>query len=217
MAIGDRSKHIRQNVQDILGDTAGVDAAKSARIYDAVNRIQREIAETFYCLEGVEEIELEAGQELYDFPDEMLSERKLIPNDASTPLQKIDFDTLDTLKRLQANEDNTDVTSDDIFYYYKWQGQFGFLRCDGSLPSGVATITVYYWRGPDEDTEVISDSVDPVVHRRWDTALFYGAAAELTHNPKWYALYEGAKVVAGRSERASTLESGRIPSTRDYD
>lgn len=185
MAAGDRSKKILANVRRVVDNQGSSELGVKKTVYEAIQRIQHRMAEEALNIEGKRIIETTSGQELYSLPDDFISERKLTP-DGSTELKKITIDRLDELKRGLANtSETTDTTSGDVFYYYIWNGQVGFLGGSGGILTGSIDITLYYWRTPDDVVEQVSDTVDPLVPRRWDTALFYGAVAELSENDRY--------------------------------
>jgi len=212
MAVGDRSRFIRQNVMGALHDQSGLGEGQLEIVYDSINRVQRRIVEETQCLEAQFDLITVSGQELYSLPSDFLRERILIPTGSSIPLQEISLSKLDKLKRLQSTS-----TSTGIFYYYKWNGQLGLVGSQGLSPSDSITISIYYWRSPDAETETISDTYDPILDRRWDTALFYGAVADINVEPKWWGLFEAELGRQRRVERANQAESGQIPVSREYD
>jgi hypothetical protein len=215
MATGDRSKRIRQNVQNRLGDVHGVGAGRATIVYDVLNRVQRRIAEDANAIEDLYELELIGDQELYDVPDGFIAEMKLMSSGA-VEIQKINLEQVEELKRGFANQDSVAWTGEDAYYYYRWANQFGFLKSDGSVGS-TSVVSIYYYRAPDETTEVMSDSIDPVVDRRWDSALFYGAMAELTPDAQWMALYQNELSLQKRIQRSTNVYTGDIPVNRSYD
>jgi len=196
-----------------MGETNELALPRS--VYDALNRVQRRIAEEAHCLEDKYDLTIYAGEELYDFPDGMIHERMIIPS-GSTQLRHISFDEVDRLKRSAQATDSTDATSDNLFFYYKWGGQFGFLMSDGGSPSDETTVSVYYWRYP-SSTEEMSDLKDPLVEFKWDTTLFYGALAELTGDAGWFNKYEMELGRLSSKEATIRSEMTRIPTNRDYD
>jgi hypothetical protein len=217
MATGDRVKRLLTNVRSVLGDEGELKQQASPKaILDSLNRVQRRIAEEAMCLEESTEISVDSGTELYAFPDGMIHERMLIP-DGAIQLKQIAFEEVDRIKRsAQADDSVTDTTADELYYYYKWSGQFGFLLSDGTSPDSGSIVTVYYWRYP-STSEEMTETRDPILDNVWDSCLFYGSVAELTGEPKWWALFE--KEIGRRSskERAIRSASGRVPNNQDYD
>jgi len=216
MATGDRSKRLRTNVQRVLGDYGdNNDAALPKAIYDTLNRIQRRICEDASCLEGKSDLTLYSGEEFYDFPSDMLHERMIIPF-GSIPLKHIGFEEVDRMKRSAVSTDLPDTTSGEVAYYYKWNGQFGFLMSNGGLPGSESTLTVYYWRIP-STSEEMSDTKDPAIDSRWDTALFYGAAAELTGENGWFLKFDQEMSRRIGKERTTRSEPAFVPYNNNYD
>lgn len=214
MATGDRVKRLLTNVRSVLGDQGELkEQATPKAILDALNRVQRRIAEEAMCLE--ESTEITVDSETCPFPDGMIHERVLIPN-AATELKLIDFVEADRLKRLNQTTDTTDTTSDDLWFYYKWNSQFGFLLCDGSVPTTESTVTCYYWRYP-STSEEMTETKDPILDSIWDTCLFYGAVADLTADPKRIQMFENELSRRSRKERTTRSEVGRIIPSGDYD
>ena len=189
------------------------------KIYEAIQRIQHRIAEDALNIEGRVPITTFNGQELYALPDDFITERTLIP-DGTTELRRITLDRLNELRRgLAGTESTTDTTSQDLFHYYIWNNQVGILLSDGSVPSSKIEITLYYWRIPDDVVETVSDSIDPLVPRRWDTVLFYGAVAELSNNVVMSQRFEAElarNIDRENSNRAEPLVV-QNNSTYDYD
>ena len=217
MAVGDRSRSIRANVMGSVGDRSGRAEAQLERVYDSINRIQNRLVEESECLESQFDLIVVPEQEKYSLPSDFLRERILIPESSSVPLQQISLTKLDILKRRISGSDISDSSVSDIFYYYKWASQIGFVDFIGQAPSSEVTVTLYYWRNVDPVTEVISDSLDPVLDRRWDTALFYGAVAEIRSEAKWWSLFETEVLRQKRVERSNQAEPGVIPVNREYD
>jgi hypothetical protein len=216
MATGDRSKRLKTNVQRVLGDYGELkEEALPKSIYDALNRLQRRICEDATCLEAKSDISLYSGEEMYDFPSDMIHERMLVPSD-STPLKHIGFEEVDRIKRSALAHDSLDTTSGDVFYYYKGNSQFGFLLSSGGVPGSESTVTVYYWRIP-SSSEEMSDTKDPVVESKWDTALFYGAAAELTGENGWYVKFEQEMERRVGKERTTRSEPSFVKYDNTYD
>lgn len=217
MATGDRVKRLLTNVRSVLGDEGDrLQQASPKSVLDALNRVQRRICEEAMCLEDSYEITVDSGTETYEFPDGMIHERTLIPS-GSTELKHIDFGEVNRLKRsAQADDSVSDQTSDDLWFYYKWDGKFGFLLSDGTAPNTSSTVTVYYWRYP-SSSEEMTETRDPVIDNAWDGVLFYGAAAELSGDAKWWALFEKELSRKSRKEITVRSESARIIPTRDYD
>ena len=217
MATGDRVKRLLTNVRSVLKDQGDLNELASPKaILDALNRVQRRIAEEAMCIEDSSEISVDSGTELYNFPDDMIHERMLIPA-GSTELKCIDLLEVNRLKRsAQADDSVSELTSEDLWYYYKWNGQFGFLISDGTMPNASSTVTVHYWRYPSASDEM-TETKDPLIENVWDTALFYGAAAELSGENKFWMLFE--KEMARRSLKEHSVRSdfGRLPQARDYD
>jgi hypothetical protein len=214
MATGDVSKRIRSNIQRRLKSHGqDIDEALPDAIYSACDIVQNRIAEDTLCLQDKENISVFAGQETYDFPALMISERKLV-TDGTLPLEKISMDKVEKLTLSRNNEDT--VSSDDLMFYYKWNDKFGFLGSNGTIPSADFTVTVYHWRFLD-DSEKMSDTVDPVVGRRWNLAIEFGALADLTRDPKWVASYEAEMQRVGSKELSNRSEILNVENDRSYD
>ena len=213
MAIGDRSKNIRMNVMQSLKDPSGLGDGQVEIVYDSLNRVQKRIAEESECLEDIFNITLISGQELYTLPSDFLRERMVVPVGGSVAITQIGMDDLARLRLLQSSGSS----SPDIAYYYKWNGQIGFMDANGIAPSTSSTITLYYWRYPNIVSEIMSDTVDPVIDQRWDTALFYGALADINGEDRWESKFgrEFARVM--NVERTNQSEPGQIPTNRSYD
>jgi hypothetical protein len=145
----------------------------------------------------------------------MIAERILIP-DGSTQLQRIPFEEVDRLKRsAQADDFVQSLTSTNLYFYYKWNDQFGFLMADGGLPTSSSIVTVYYWRYP-ASSEEMTETRDPLLSSAWDSCLFYGSAAELSGENKWFLLYEKELDRVARKSRSTRSDAGRIVPTEDY-
>lgn len=216
MATGDRSKRLKTNVQRVLGDLGELkEEALPKSVYDCLNRIQRRICEDASCLEDKTDLTLFDGEELYDFPSDMIHERMLITS-GSTKLEHIGFEDVDRVKRSFQSQDVIDTTSGDVFYYYKWNGQFGFLLSNGGSPGSESTVSVYYWRVP-SSSEEMSDTKDPVIESKWDSALFYGAAAELSGENKWFVMFEQEMSRRVGKERTTRSDPSYIPYNSNYD
>ena len=131
----------------------------------------------------------------------------------TTKLQKLELKDLSELKRV-----GDAMATDDVVYYYKVGKKLGFVGVSGGPVSTANTVTVWYSRSPLSDgSEDLSDSVLPIVDKRWDDALTFGACFEITGDTKWLLLYEK------ELERMRTLQNTQIdrsylvPSNRDYD
>jgi|WetSurMetagenome_2_1015567.scaffolds.fasta_scaffold467362_1 hypothetical protein len=211
MATGDRVKRLLTNVRSVLGDEGDAKLNASPKsILDSLNRTQRRIAEEAMCIEDSTDITVDS--ENCDFPDGMIHERVLIPS-GSVALRHIDMSEVDKLKR---GAQSSESTSDSMQFYYKWQGQFGFLSAYGTAPTSESTITVYYWRYP-STSEEMTETKDPVLESLWDTALYYGAVSDLTADQKWegkFLMELGRRVMKERSVRG---EPSRIPTNQEYD
>lgn len=216
MASGDVSKRIRSNIQRRL-KSHGQDIAEALpdAIYSACDNVQNRIAEETLCLEGTADILISADQETYDFPDGMISERKLI-SDGSLELKKINQDKVDSLTRQRQSTESSDSTADNLQYYYKWGDQFGFLAANGAIPGADSTVTVKYWRYIDS-TEKMSDTIDPIVNRRWLKAIEYGALADLTGAQAWVIAYETEFARVSGKERSHRAENLQVTYNSDYD
>jgi hypothetical protein len=216
MATGDRSKRLKTNVQRVLGDLGEFkEEALPKSVYDALNRVQRRICEDASCLESKAELNLYQGEEFYDFPTDMIHERMLIPS-GSLQLKHIGFEEVDRIKRSAQSTDILSTTSGDVTFYYKWGSQFGFLLGSGSVPGSDSTVTVYYWRMP-SSSEEMSDSKDPLIESKWDSALFYGAVAELTGENAWYIRYENEMERRVGKERTTRSDPSFIAYNGSYD
>ena len=217
MASGDRSKRIRVNVQRVLqnrGET--LEGALALSIFEAGDRIQRRIAEEALCIEGTVEIDTESGEELYQLPPDFISERIIIPSGATTELRKIDMEEVYHLKRLGASTTASDSTADDLFHYYLWNEQIGFLLNNGGAPSSVITITMYYWRYPGTG-ENLSETKDPIVRPQFDDVIYKGIVAELTGDSKWEARFESTLHMAKSNERSRQEGVYQVANNRSYD
>ena len=217
MAIGDRSRNIRQNVMGAVRDPSGLGAAQVEVVYDSINRVQRRIAEESECLEERFDITTFSGQELYMLPTDFLRERVLIPSASSVPIKKIDMGEMSSIKRIHNQTSFSNASTPDIFYYYKWNGQMGLIDSAGNAPSQSSVVSLYYWRYPNSTNETVSDVIDPIVDPRWDTCLFYGAVADITADPKWWGLFEAEIMRQRMVERTNQAESGKVPVTQDYE
>jgi hypothetical protein len=214
MSTGDRSKNIRQNVMTSLKDPSGLGDGQVEIVYDSLNRVQRRIAEEVECLEDTFQIILISGQELYTLPSDFLRERLVVPVGSSVPIVQIGKEDLGRL-RLVASQSGS--SSPDLAYYYKWNGEIGFMDANGNAPSTSSTITLYYWRYPNIVSEVMSDRIDPVLDQRWDTALFYGALADINGEDRWEAKFNREMDRVKGVERTNQSEPGYIPVNRSYD
>jgi len=217
MAIGDRSKNIRQNVMGAVRDPSGLGQGQVETVYDSINRVQRRIAEESECLEEKYDITTFPGQELYLLPTDFLRERVLIPTASLVPVKKISMTDVERIKRIHSQTDITGTVTVDVFYYYKWNNQLGLLGSNSAAPSDSTVISLYYWRYPNASNETISNTVDPVVDARWDTALFYGAVADITAEPRWWDLFEKELMRQRMIERTNQAESDSIPVSQDYE
>lgn len=222
MSVGDRSKTIRANVANRLRDPSGLNTAQTEIVYDAVNRVQRRIAEEVACLEETYDIILTSGQEMYSLPSDFIRERSVIPLSTPTgsiaPLSKINLDDLGRLKGSHSGTDpDTLIGFPSAFYYYLWRGEIGFTDSNGVAVSSSQTMRLYYWRGPEPVADTISDSIDPVLEPRWDTAMFYGAMADLTTEDRWEQKFEREKERQKVVEDANQMQVLNVPPTRAYD
>jgi hypothetical protein len=198
----------------VIGNIGSTFEGVQSLIYETMNRIQTQISEDFLCIEESEDIQTSSGQEFYDFPDEFITERKLILDEGSTELKLITLDEVERLKRT-ANE-NPDWTADTPVYYYKWENQFGFLGYNGAVPDGEEnTITVYYYKTAYDD--IMSDTVDPVLSHLWDTAIRLGTLADLLGSDKWQEKYEIEIARRGAAQSNRRAEVGQILPTGDYE
>lgn len=206
-----RSKQIRSNLQRQLDpDTIGYER----NIYESMHRVQKRIAEESFCLEGTVEITTAAGQETYAVPDDFIVEYKLMPA-ASTPLQEINLTMVDKLKRARASSDSTDTSVNNVFYYYKWGNEIGFLQANGGSPQDAQVITMYYYRQPDDT--IPSDTIDLEVNSRWDTVIALGVLADLRMDAKDIQRYEMEFVRVKRTQGITQNVVHQIATNRDYD
>lgn len=216
MAAGDRSKRIRVNVQRVLGNRGETDEAGLAvAIFEAGDRIQRRIAEDALCIEASFDLDTTSGEELYQIPDGFIAERVLVTTN-STELKRIDMTELARLKRGTSSENQTDVTSGDAMYYYIWNDEIGVLLSNGGSPTGEQTITMYYWRYPD-NSERLSDTKDPVVRPQWDDVIYKGIVAEFLQDKGWMVQYETAFQNAKLNDRSRQSEAMKIAVNESYD
>jgi hypothetical protein len=210
----DRSQKIRKHVQRVIGNIGSTFEGVQSLIYETMNRIQTQIAEDCLCLEGSEDISVGGEQELYDFPDDFINERKLVVDGGSIPLTLITLDKVEELKR--AVGENPDWVSDTPIYYYRWGNQFGFLGANGAVSSGDTTIKIYFWRVPDE-TEQMSDNHNPALSQMWDTAIRLGTLADLTGSNEWQKKFEFELARRASKERNKHAEAGVVLPTGDYE
>ncbi len=214
MATGDRSKKIRIKVQTSLNDPEGKGIAFSGNVYDAINRIQDRICEETGGDETKETVSVVANTELYSLPSGFYAERAILQA-STTLLKRLNMDEVVDIKRI--GTDSTSTTSDAIYYYF-FNDQIGFMTSAGSAPTSAMTVTLYGWKNRKADgTEDCSDSVDPIVHSRWDTCLYYGATAEISMDAKWWTLYEAEFAKVRVREAGYHQASAQIPVNRDYD
>jgi hypothetical protein len=143
----------------------------------------------------------------------MLSER-IIVSDGSSPIVKVSMDKIEYLKRQAASTEVSDSVSDSVTSYARWEDGFIFLTDSGLAPTTSHTVTLYYWKTSDE---TISNTIDPQVNTRWDTALWYGAVSDLTNNQAWEVKFEREFSRQKSRERTMHGEVLAVTSAGDYD
>lgn len=202
MAVGDRSRKLRQRVQTVVrGDVDSPDV-----IYDALNRIQARICEEAGAKNDRGTIAVVGGTELYNVPDGFTTEESII-SPTSTPLTKKSLIEIAAIKQAGIS---LGTTTGDPIYYYKWNNQIGLVNAAGGAPADSGSFIIYYWRKPISDgTEDIGEAIDPIIGSRWDECLFYGAVADLIFDPKWWALFENQMIVQ-RSTEAGYRDVTRV-------
>lgn len=214
MATGDRSQKIRIKIQTSLKDPEGIGLAHSGNVYDSINRIQDRICEETGGDETKETVSVVANTELYSLPSGFYAERAIVQT-STTLLKRLNLDEVVEVKRL--GTDVTTTTTDPIYYYF-WNDQVGFMTSAGQAPTSTMTVTLYGWKNRKADgTEDASDSIDPIVHTRWDTCLWYGACADISGSPDWIARYELEFQRVRLREAGYHQASYQIPQNRDYD
>jgi hypothetical protein len=209
MASGDRSKKIRQRVQTLLKDPKGL-LVRYQDVYDALNRVQRRITEDSECIEATATVDLD-GSESYSLPDDCTALRKVEPVSGTEPIEKVNVDDGLALRR-----NGTSSTDDSTLVYYQWEGKLVFLNASGSFPSS-GSVTIYFWRSLAATGEDMSDTLDPVVHNRWDETLVNGAVADLSGEDKWEAKYDREFGRVLGKEKSINSETFSIPPTQEYD
>lgn len=133
----------------------------------------------------------------------------------SVQLKKIEIKDLAELKRVGTANDSSTT---DPLYYYKLQKTIGFVTAVGSAVTSATTVTVWYYRVPLSDgTEDTSNTVSPIIDRRWDDALCYGACFQLTGEPRWLALFESELTRMRSLQNAQVDRTYQIATNRDYD
>lgn len=221
MAAGDRTKRIRQRVLDRIAFASGLGRISHEKIHRTMDDVQREISEALLCLEGKWEIVVSNTDELVAFPPNFVAEKQLTPRSGSQPLERIDLAKRDVLKREYNAVQNGDsaITNEnsDVFYYYQWNDNFGFLLQNGQVPSSDIEIDCYYWHTPDPTADKVSDSKDPILHRRFDRLIEYMTLSEITGRPEDEQRWE--REMSRMEERVNTtnIDVGSVPTTRDYD
>ena len=208
---GDRSKRLLNNVRRTIGKMVASQETTSEAIYDALTRIQRRIAEECMCLETSTTLTVSSG--VVPFPEDMISER-IIVSDGALPIQKINMDKVELLKRQASSMNVSDVLTDLVTSYARWDDGFIFLTSTGLPPTTEHTVTLYYWRTPDS---TISSTADPLVKERWDTALWWGAVADLSMNDQWEAKFQREFSRQKNRERTMHGEVLEVIATGDYD
>lgn len=215
MAAGDRSKKLRGKVQQLVGDPSGIGIAHQGAVYDALNRIQLRIAEEASADQKTETVSIVANTELYALPDGFIAAMAIRGGD-TTPLEKVrNIQEVSEIKRKGSSTSSNEVNP---VYWYLWDDQIGFMTAAGGAPTGASTVTLYTVRMPKGDgTEDIGDTVDPLVHRRWDDVFIYGAAFYLTTNEKFLLLYENEFRRVKNFENIYRGNTYQIPNNREYD
>lgn len=183
-------------------------------IFEAGDRIQRLIAGECLCLEATSEDSTISGTETYGLPDDFIAERVVRATNSSISVVKVNRDKYASLKRMLAS-DTSDESASNLFYYYIWGGEIGFLLSSGAAPTSEIPFQIDYWRYPGTG-EKLSNTRDPVVDRRFDDCIYKGIVAEMTMDMKWHALYEESYQRAKTVEDARTTENLQIP-VSDYD
>lgn len=208
MAAGDRSKKIRIKVQTKLGDPQGIAIADAENVYDSLNRIQQIILEGAGASQVKATISVTSGVELYDFPDGFIAIQAILPG-STTPLQRLTMQEVEETKRVGTSLLN--ATSDPV-YYYVFNGQIGFMNPAGGAPSGSFTITLWGWNTLKDDlSQDASDTIDPIVNRRWDTCLYYGTLWDMTLQPQYQLAFEQSLQRTRSFENSARDISYKIP------
>ena len=184
-------------------------------VYKELNEVQLEICERAFCLEYKFSIAVVAGTELYDFPDGFVVDRVVQPN-SSNGIMEVNLEELTNIKVAESSSTSA------VTYFYKINGQIGFMTADGSAPTANETIYIYAWRRPKDDkTEDIAKDIDPILDRRWNRCLVLGAIARLVDEPKQQVFYEG--LFDKEFQKINLVESSidnnmwTISATQEYD
>ena len=217
MSVGDRSKRIRQRVLDRLG-VSGMGNVSKEKVYRALDDVQLEAAEALLCLEAKWEIVVSQNEELVPFPPNFIAEKQLIPRSGTQELIRIDLRKKDRLAReYNAASNAVDASSGTVLYYYQWNENFGFLMSNGSAPSEDVEIDCYYWSTPDPTTDKLSDTKNPVIHRRFDRLLEYMATSEISGFPEDEARWLREMEKMETRVNQTNMDVSNVPNSRELD
>lgn len=210
---GERSKKIFSRVRYQLQWNDSLTLDERAFIYDACNQVQLRICDEAGAKQVMDNITLTSGTELYSLPSGMNVVLTLLQG-TTTPLKKINIEEVAEIKRRGTDSS----TTADPMYYYFFNGQIGVMTSTGDAVSAGGTITVYGWKLPKSDgTEDISDTVNPIVERRWDVCIGLGAIAYIRGAEKDHLLFE-SEMKRQKSFDSQEKDNGYIiQSTGDYE
>lgn len=136
----------------------------------------------------------------------------------NAPLKKIELKDLADFKRQMDGETNLTDDSGDPVAYYKLQKQLGFVGATGGPIGTNNVVTIWFARTPLTDgTEDLSDTVLPIIDKRWDDVMTLGACYNITMDPKWKLLYESELMRIKTLQDAQIDRVYQIPVDREYD
>ena len=158
-----RIQKIRERIQKIVG--VNDSTVTPVDIDDALNDIQRNIAQKTLCLETTGTLTVTAGTASEPTGFFRLKYIQLPDNTLIFP-KEVDAREFDNLQRVLFTNISTTVQ-----FYKHWDGTFTFFPNPGTT-----TYTVYYYALP---TTTISESVDPEIPEYMDEALMYGALSQI--------------------------------------
>jgi len=169
----DRSKHILSRARMILG-TADDTMVQSEQIFLIASEKQREIAEEYNVIESSMTLPIVSGTTNYDLTTSSgnptgFNRLKLLapPLTSRSIIYELDVNEMDFYQRY------TRVSTGLPIWYIKiFQGMLSFFP----TPTATENWTVYFYKSP---TTTISKTVGPETPSAFDTALVFGAVAEL--------------------------------------